>query len=179
MIGLALARLAALGIGPDQISVTMIGSGQDLTAARSAAGPLAPAVWIDWIAPEDLPTLTAGHHVALGIFGTTTKSGDVVPNKVYQAAAAGCAIVTSDTAPQRRMLGDRAEFVPAGAPDELADMLVALVSDRDRLARRRREARALAVASFSGAGLVPELIGHLPVSSPPPRPGPEVRRAVV
>ena len=54
------------------------------------------------------PALVAGHDVCLGIFGTGVKAQLVVPNKVYQGAAAGCAVVTSDTAPQRRALGENA-----------------------------------------------------------------------
>ena len=48
------------------------------------------------------PALVAEHDVCLGIFGTGPKALRVVPNKVFQGAAAGCAVVTSDTAPQRR-----------------------------------------------------------------------------
>ena len=46
----------------------------------------------------DLPALVAGHDVCLGIFGTGDKALRVVPNKVFQGAAAGCAIVTSTRA---------------------------------------------------------------------------------
>ena len=56
----------------------------------------------------------ADHDVCLGIFGTGAKAPRVVPNKVFQGAAAGCAIVTSDTAPQRRVLGDAARARAAG-----------------------------------------------------------------
>ena len=54
------------------------------------------------------------HDVCLGIFGTGPKARRVVPNKVFQGAAAGAAIVTSDTPPQRRLLGDAAVFVAPG-----------------------------------------------------------------
>ena len=71
----------------------------------------------------NLPALVAGHDVCLGIFGTGDKALRVVPNKVFQGAAAGCAIVTSDTAPQRRALGDAAVLVPPGDPEALAAAL--------------------------------------------------------
>ena len=45
--------------------------------------------------------MVASHDVCLGIFGDTDKALSVVPTKVYQGAAAGCAVVTSDTAPHR------------------------------------------------------------------------------
>ena len=162
VIGRALAQLAGLGLGASDISITMIGSGQDLEEARAAAGPDAPATWIEWVAADELPEVVAAHHVALGIFGTTEKAAQVVPNKVYQAAAAGCAIVTSDTAPQRRTLRDCAEFPAAGDPDALAATLAALVTDREQLTRRRRQARELAAVAFSGGTVTAALVAKLP-----------------
>lgn len=161
VIGRALAGLAGRGIGADRLQITMIGTGQDLTAAQQAAGPDAPATWIDWVPPAELPALVAAHHVALGIFGTTPKAAHVVPNKVYQSAAAGCAIITSDTAPQRRMLDGHAELVPAGDPKALTSALAALVEDRELLAARRRQARQLAADSFSGEAVVDDLAAKL------------------
>lgn len=161
VIGRALAKLAELGIGADQVSVTMIGDGQESAAARDAAGPAAPVKWIGWVEPDRLPTVVAGHHVALGIFGTTPKGANVVPNKVYQSAAAGCALVTSDTPPQRRILGGTAELVPVGDADALAECLARLVEDRPLLARRRRQARELALESFSGYATVMPLLAKL------------------
>ena len=97
----------------------------------------------------DLPALVAGHDVCLGIFGTGDKALRVVPNKVFQGAAAGCAIVTSDTAPQRRALGDAAVLVPPGDPEALAAALRRLADDRADLARLRRQARGLARQPFA------------------------------
>ena len=53
--------------------------------------------WIDWVDADELPGVVAEHDVCLGIFGTTDKAPRVVPNKVYQGVASGCAVVTSDT----------------------------------------------------------------------------------
>ena len=111
VIGAALSRIAGA-----PIEVTMIGSGQDAAATRAAAAANPAVRWLDWVPAADLPALVAGHDVCLGIFGTGDKALRVVPNKVFQGAAAGCAIVTSDTAPQRRALGDAAVLVPPGDP---------------------------------------------------------------
>jgi SAM-dependent methyltransferase len=161
VIGEALAGLAARGIGADRVQVTMIGTGQDLPAARRAAGPDAPVTWIDWVAPADLPAVVAAHHVSLGIFGTTAKAAHVVPNKVYQSAAAGCAVITSDTDPQRRTLDGNAELVPAGDAGALTSALIALVTDPELLAARRRQARKLADDSFAGGAVVEGLAAKL------------------
>src|SRR3989442_7643069 len=105
------------------VRFTMVGSGQDLEAARRAADGGAPTTWLDWVEPEELPSLVARHHVCLGIFGAGPKAGRVVPNKVVQGAAARCAIVTSGTPPQRRALRDAAVFVPPGDSSALAEAL--------------------------------------------------------
>ncbi|MET3806693.1 glycosyltransferase involved in cell wall biosynthesis [Nakamurella sp. UYEF19] len=161
VIGEALNLLHRRGFGADRLRVTMIGSGQDLAAAQAAAGPEAPAEWVGWVDPARLPAVVASHQVALGIFGTTPKGADVVPNKVYQSAAAGCAIITSDTRPQRRVLGEAAEFVPVGDPSALADAIARLVEDRQLLVHRRRQARELALSSFTGGAVVLPLLDRL------------------
>src|SRR6201999_1086001 len=112
------------------IEVTMVGSGQEYEAARVAAAGNEQVRWRDLVAPDELRRLVAASDVCLGIFGTGAKARRVVPNKIYQGAAAGCAIVTSDTAPQRRVLGDAAVLVPPGDPEALADALLRLAADR-------------------------------------------------
>jgi glycosyltransferase involved in cell wall biosynthesis len=125
------AALSLIGGAP--IEVTMIGGGQDAAAARAAAAANAAVRWVDWVPAAELPALVAAHDVCLGIFGTGDKALCVVPNKVFQGAAAGCAIITSDTAPQRRALGPAAVLVPPGDPRALADAL------RGQAARRAAE----------------------------------------
>lgn len=162
-IGGALRALTAGGTTGAELAVTMIGTGQDLDATRRAAGPASdPLVtWLDWVDSAELPAVVAGHHVALGIFGTTTKAAEVVPNKVYQSAAAGCAVITSDTLPQRRVLAGAAGLVRAGDAEALADALRELIDDRELLAARRRGCADLAQAKFSAVGVVPPLADKL------------------
>jgi glycosyltransferase involved in cell wall biosynthesis len=169
VIGKALARLVDLGVEGDRISVTMIGAGQDLAKTKLAAGQDAPVTWLTWVPPSELPNVVALHHIALGIFGTTEKAFNVVPNKVYQAAAAGCAIVTSDTAPQRRLLEGVAELVPAGDEGALADVLAELIRDRSLLMQRRRQAQSLALNEFSSGAVVASLVAKLTSVSVPER----------
>ena len=151
------------------IQVTMIGTGQDLAATRSAAGAATDIRWQDWAAATELPALVAGHDVCLGIFGTGPKAGRVVPNKVFQGAAAGCAIVTSDTPPQRRILGEAAVLVPPGDPDALADALRALAADPALTAAYRRAAVELATSRFSADAVVAPLLDRLATVEMSPR----------
>ncbi|MBF9131480.1 glycosyltransferase [Plantactinospora sp. S1510] len=152
-LGAALATLAA----DESVEVTVVGTGQDHLACRQAAAGNPRVTWYDWVPSAELPAFVARHHVALGIFGDTEKARRVVPTKVFQAAAAGCAIVTSDTAPQRRALGDAALFVPPGDVDALGAALRELAGDPDRLARLRRAARRRAVEGFWPATVVAPL----------------------
>ncbi len=154
---------AALGLLADEAGVeaVLVGTGQEYAAARAAAAANRRVTWIDWVPPGELPSLAVASHVCLGIFGTTPKALRVVPNKAYQAAAAGCAILTSDTPPQRRALGDAAVYVPPGDPAALAATLRALAADRDRLAMQRAAAAALADAAFRPAAVVRPLRDRL------------------
>ncbi|TDT66073.1 glycosyltransferase involved in cell wall biosynthesis [Frigoribacterium sp. PhB116] len=151
-----IGRAVAL-LRDDPVDVTLVGSGQDLDAARAAAEGSPSATWTSWVDSRELPALVARHDVGLGIFGTTAKAGKVVPNKVFQCAAAGTAVVTSDTAPQRRALGDDAVFVPAGDPHALADELRRLAGDPERLADLRLRAAARADRSFTPEAVVEPL----------------------
>lgn len=141
---------------------TMIGDGQDRAATEAAAEVAGTEVeWLDWVDAADLPALVADHDVCLGIFGTGPKALRVVPNKVYQGAAAGCAVVTSDTAPQRLALGDAALYVPPGDARALAEAVGRLAADRSQVRQLRAAARATAEARFTAAAAVEGLSTRL------------------
>jgi glycosyltransferase involved in cell wall biosynthesis len=154
-IGAALARLPS-----DLVEATMIGTGQDLAATRAAAAG-AHIEWRDWVEPEKLPAVVASYDVCLGIFGTGPKARRVVPNKVFQAAAAGCAIVTSDTEPQRRLLADNAVFVPPGDDAALGAAVEELAGDRARVTELRQRAARLADEQFTPEAVTRSLYTRL------------------
>jgi glycosyltransferase involved in cell wall biosynthesis len=156
VIGEALGRIAGA-----PVEVTMIGRGQDETDTKRAAAANQSVRWLDWVPAAELPALVASHDVCLGIFGTGDKALRVVPNKVFQGAAAGCAVITSDTAPQRRVLGDAAVLVPPGDPAALADALLQLASDREALLKLRHAARELAAERFTPEQVVGPLTDRL------------------
>lgn len=156
VIGQALGELA-----DEEVEVTMIGRGQDRQAAEAAAAANRRVRWLDWVPSDELPAVVAGHDVCLGVFGTGPKALRVVPNKVFQGAAAGCAIVTSDTAPQRRMLGDAAAYVPPGDASALAKTLARLAHDRDELDRLRAAAGELARSRFAPREVVAGLVDRV------------------
>jgi len=157
VIGAALGRIAGA-----PVEVTMIGRGQDEAQAREAAAANRSVRWLDWVPAAELPALVAAHDVCLGIFGTGEKAKRVVPNKVFQGAAAGCAVITSDTAPQRRVLGDAAILVPPGDPEALAEALLRLSRDREEVLALRKAARHLAQQRFTPEHVVAPLVERLP-----------------
>ena len=156
VIGEVLGRLAGA-----PVEVTMIGGGQDEAETKRAAAANTLVRWLDWVPAAELPALVAAHDVCLGIFGTGDKALRVVPNKVFQGAAAGCAVITSDTAPQRRVLGDAAVLVPPGDPEALANALLGLANDREALLKLRHAARQLAALRFTPEQVVAPLTDRL------------------
>ena len=146
-IGRALRLLEAQGAS--NVLVTMVGAGQDLEATRRLAGDCPSVTWIDTLVTRsELDALIRQHRVALGIFGGGPKAMRVVPTKVFEATAAGLGVITADTAPQRRALGDAALYVPAEDPVALADALQRLARDSAGVEALCRSARDLAVDSF-------------------------------
>jgi glycosyltransferase involved in cell wall biosynthesis len=156
VIGEALGLLAG-----EPIEATMIGDGQDRAAVQRVAGGNPQVTWLDWVEAEELPGIVARHDVCLGIFGTTPKALRVVPNKVYQGLAAGCAVITSGTGPQRRALADAAVFVPPGDAKALAEALRSLANHPEELARRRAASRELAQRCFTAEGVTGDLVERL------------------
>jgi glycosyltransferase involved in cell wall biosynthesis len=158
VIGDALAMLA----DDQRIVVTMVGKGQDHADCQLRVVSNTRVEWVDWVAGAELPAFVASHDVSLGIFGTTAKAQNVVPTKVYQGAAAGCAIITSDTPPQRAMVGDAALFVAPGDATALADALRGLATDRAALKQAKSTARQRAEEHFYPARVVAALRDRVP-----------------
>ena len=155
-IGHALGLLA----DAEDIRVTMVGAGQDLDESRAAAAANPRVQWPGLVPPDSLPALTAGHDVCLGIFSDNPKGLRVVPNKVYQGMRAGCAIVTSDSAPQRRELGEAALYVPPADPAALAGVLRMLAAAPEQVAALQSAART-AAERFTPARVVTGLVEQL------------------
>lgn len=153
VIARAVRILAQRGVTPN---FTLVGKGQDYKEVRELCKGLDNVTFREWVEPEELPTLVASHAIALGIFSTTPKGLRVVPNKVYQSMAVGCAVITSDTKPQRRMLGDGVVFVQPGNAKSLANAIESLVANPSILTKKQR--RALEVSQrFTSENITKEL----------------------
>lgn len=103
----------------------LIGDGQSAPAIRSMieADPLPKLNWTEWVAYEELGAQIAAADICLGIFGTSAKAANVIPNKVFQALAAGKSVVTRDGPAIRELVGDGEvdgiALVPPADPEAL------------------------------------------------------------
>lgn len=100
--------------------------------------------WERWVPYEELGGEVGRAAVCLGVFGESAKAARVVPNKVWQAMAAGRPVVTADSPAVREVLehGRSALLVPPGDPGALAAALARLAADpalRQRLGAAGRD----------------------------------------
>jgi glycosyltransferase involved in cell wall biosynthesis len=130
---------------PGAPPIRLVGEGQlgDWLAAEILRDPPASLEHVPWIPYERLGAEVAASAVVLGAFGTSAKASRVVPNKVFQAMAAGRPVVTADTPGIREVLtdGEDCVLVPAGDPHALAGALIDLAADPERRARLGAAAR--------------------------------------
>lgn len=139
------------------IHITLIGDGQTREEMEARARVLGHGnlTFADPLPFDALPERLAACDISLGVFGTTDKAGRVVPNKVVQAAAMGCPIVTADTPAIRRYFehGRSAYLVPAGDPAALGAALVELAGNAALRRRIGQGARQVFEMHFSEKAL--------------------------
>jgi len=150
------ARAAALLSG-DGRRIRLVGNGQERAAAEQLAAELQldNVDFVDQIAESELPGEIARASICLGVFGTSDKAQRVVPNKAFQCAAVGRAVITAASPAIRTAFGDAFVTVPAGDPGALADAVRRLRGDARLQAAQR--ARAAFVDRFSDAALAQDL----------------------
>jgi glycosyltransferase involved in cell wall biosynthesis len=135
---------------PGAPRVRLIGDGQlgpwlegELARARPPA-----LSWERWVPYERLGAEVGAAAICLGVFGESAKAARVVPNKVWQAMAAGRPVVTADTPAVREVLSDGhdALLVPPADPAALAAALIRLAADPALRARLGSAARGTYLA---------------------------------
>ena len=124
---------------PGAPPVRLIGDGQlgpwlegELARARPPG-----LTWERWVPYEALGAEVGAAAICLGVFGESAKAARVVPNKVWQAMAAGRPVITADTPAVREVLSDGRDalLVPAADPAALAAALARLAADPELRAR--------------------------------------------
>lgn len=109
----------------EPIDWTIIGDGQESAQVERmlAEMPLPHLQWVRWVEYPILIDWLAHADVCLGIFGDSDKAGRVIPNKVFQIAAAGRPLITRDSPAIRELLSPEADgvaLVPAADAQALA-----------------------------------------------------------
>jgi glycosyltransferase involved in cell wall biosynthesis len=136
----------------DGIEVTLIGSGPERAACEALVRSLPWVRMEDWVAYVGLPARIRRADVVLGIFGASVKARMVIPNKVYQAAQVGRAIVTADTPAIREVFRPgESIWAIAPEPEALASALRELARDAALRARLGDAARADVAAAAGPA----------------------------
>jgi GT2 family glycosyltransferase len=147
----AVGRLATR----NDLRFTFIGTGEE----RARIEPIVRATradveFVNWVEYGQLGKRIAAADVVLGVFGGSAKARMVIPNKVYEAAAMGCAVLTADTPAIREIFTDGrdvATCVPDGAA--LADAIARLADDPGLRRRLGTNAAALMAERFSDTQL--------------------------
>jgi glycosyltransferase involved in cell wall biosynthesis len=119
----------------------------------------------DWHPYEKLPERIGKADILLGIFGTSPKSGRVIPNKAYQALACGRPLITREsTAYPSEIAGNPNSgitFIPAGDPKALADAVEKMIARSDQLPESAKQARRTYETYFSESRIKHTLISAL------------------
>lgn len=119
----------------------------------------------DWLSYEKLPERIGKADILLGIFGTSPKSGRVIPNKAYQALACGRPLITREsTAYPSEITGSidaGITFVPPGDPKALADAVEKMIASPDQLSESAKQARRTYETYFSESRIKHTLVSAL------------------
>jgi len=158
-------RAAHLLRDQSRIRFELIGRGQTYAAMQHLAGELGlENVALRGPVPQPaLIELVSRADICLGIFGTTGKTGRVVPNKVYQTLALGKAVISADTPALRDAFtpGKHLIATPPGDPRALADAIAALAADPDQRLQLGIAGRKHMEAEFSEAAIGQRLLERL------------------
>jgi glycosyltransferase involved in cell wall biosynthesis len=135
-----IVRAAQILNQADHINWILIGTGQERRYIDHLAKKLAVqhVHFINWVPYSSIPHYLTQADVCLGVFGATDKANRIVPNKAYQALAAGRPLVTIDTPAARDLLLrdglEGALLISPASPHALADAILDLSQSPEKLA---------------------------------------------
>lgn len=146
--GIATIFAAALHLRNEpKIHFRLVGKGEEFDRLRreAVAHNLTNVTFCDPVFHHELISLMLEADICLGIFGTTSKTDLVIPNKVYEAVAAGKPTITADSPAVREIFQDRENIflVPAGNAKALACQIQEAFEDQAHLVLIGKGAGAL------------------------------------
>lgn len=125
--------IKAAGIlSKEKVRFVLIGKGQEKNEAVALVEELnlKNIVFKEFMPPSDIISEVANGGICLGIFGDTIKTTQVIPNKVYEAAAMKKTIITADTPAVRELFDDGDLYLIERAnPQALADAILKLMNN--------------------------------------------------
>ncbi|NJN66615.1 MAG: glycosyltransferase [Chloroflexaceae bacterium] len=139
---LTIAQAAAI-LRDAPVHFTLVGTGQDFVKTQLLVNELnlTNVTMTGWVDYAQIPDYYAMGDICLGIFGSSTKTTRVVPNKVYEGLAVGRPVLTANTPALRSELcpGEEVWVCRPSDPADLARQIVRLANDeplRQQLACR-------------------------------------------
>lgn len=144
------------------IRFQLIGNGQTSAAIYRLADQLRVRN-IEFVAPSvpylQLPQYIANADICLGIFADRPKTMRVIPNKLFQCAAMGKAVVTADTPAIREgFFRNELALVPAGDEQALAETILRLASSPAQRLQLGHAARLAMQKRFAPATIAAQVI---------------------
>ena len=156
----AVGRLAIRDDMRGRLRFTFLGTGEERARIeRSVRATRADSSFIDWVPYEELAARIAAADIVLGIFGSSEKAQMVVPNKVYEAAAVGSAIITADTPAVREVFEDGHEILLCAADGLSLAEAIAMLADAGA-GREVREKLGLAARERMLRGFTADKLGR-------------------
>ncbi len=117
------------------IKFNIVGKGQTYKEIRKMACDLEVinVNFIDPVGYGELKEYMAQADICLGIFGRTEKAQQVIPNKVYEALAAGRAVITGETPAIKELLTNKENvlFCNMADSEDLANKTLELKNNND------------------------------------------------
>lgn len=128
---------AAKLLEPENIEFNIVGRGQTYRQVRKISDELGVknVNFMDPVSYDKIPDYMRKADVVLGIFGNTGKTSRVIPNKVYDAAAMGKAVLTADTPAIRELFsdGENCLLCQPADPEDIAAKIRILKNNPDLL----------------------------------------------
>ncbi|MFA7172815.1 MAG: glycosyltransferase [Kiritimatiellia bacterium] len=123
----------------------MLGNGPARAECEKNAQGLTNLCFESYLPYSELPRRIHQADILLGVFGTTAKAGRVMPNKIFQALAAGRPVITraSEAYPIALRNSPALQFVEPGSPTALAQAVKEWAEEPKALQSRGAEAAAV------------------------------------
>ncbi|TDG12753.1 glycosyltransferase [Seongchinamella unica] len=153
------------------IRFTLIGDGQtaDEISKKLIAQPVENLEWRrELVSAQVLRSELENSHCILGVFGTSAKTGNVIPYKAYQAMASNKILITRDSPAFRKIFGDQTTIVglyltEPGSATLLAEAITDVFMNYDEIFKHiaTRVAYDLKLSNFRLSKILSEEIPHL------------------